>query len=68
MSLTKVASSNINAIGWEAGTLTVQFNNGGVYAYLDVPEVVFAQMLVAKSVGQYFAREVKASYEWKKVR
>ncbi len=65
----EVKSSNIAAIAYikEAKQLMVQFNNGNVYAYSDVPEEVFDGFLDASSKGRYFAEHIKGKYEYEKV-
>ena len=60
-----VASSNIAEIGYdpERRELRVLFTNGGLYRYLDVPEVEFNKLKSATSVGRYFANSIKNVYE-----
>ncbi|MFO7190295.1 MAG: KTSC domain-containing protein [Pseudomonadota bacterium] len=60
--MTPVASSNIAAVGYQNGTLAVQFTNGRLYHYSDVPPEVYAEMLAASSVGKYFASNVRGKY------
>ena len=51
-----IESSNIAAVGYDedAGTLHVQFRNGGHYAYPDAGKEHFNSMLKADSAGGYF--------------
>lgn len=49
------------------GTLTVTFNNGGTYAYLEVPKEVFSDLIAAESAGKFFLANVKNKYECEKV-
>lgn len=44
--------------------LVVEFKNGGVYNYFDVPENVFKGMEAAGSRGQYLAQQVKGTYRY----
>lgn len=44
--------------------LIVEFKNGGVYNYFDVPEIVFKEMEAAGSRGQYLAQQVKGTYRY----
>ncbi|WP_013335106.1 KTSC domain-containing protein [Gloeothece verrucosa] len=62
-------SSNIEAIGYESSlrVLQVEFKNGSIYRYFDVPFVKFAQLIKSDSVGQYFNREIKSDYRYEKV-
>lgn len=48
-----VSSSNVASIGWEDGTLEVEFRSGAVYRYDDVPEQDFVDLLRAPSIGRY---------------
>jgi len=71
----KVKSSNIESIGYEVldfakllGTLEVEFKGGGVYRYLEVPESMYEDMLVAESVGKFFSTHTKkGGYKFEKV-
>lgn len=40
--------------------LTVRFQNGAVYLYSDVPELVIKKWAGAKSVGKYFNKNIKS--------
>lgn len=57
-------SSNIARFGYENQILTVEFLNGGTYNYYDVPEMVFEQMKVAPSKGQFLAQSIKGVYRY----
>lgn len=59
-----VDSTNIEAIGYDAGTmeLHVQFRNGRTYVYFDVDEWRFSEMLNAESKGSFLNREIKPNY------
>lgn len=61
-----VSSSNIAAIGYDPATMTleVEFLNGSVYQYLDVPEGEFMNLMGADSKGRYLNQFIKASYRY----
>lgn len=59
MDRTPVASSNIASVGWESGTLEVEFLNGYVYSYVGVPEGVAREIRTAVSPGKAFNNLVK---------
>ena len=40
MNMISVSSSNLDAVGYEKGTLYVRFKNGSLYSYSGVPEYV----------------------------
>ena len=69
-----VSSSNVVSVGWEAdpdengqpsltGTLEVEFKNGRVYGYLEVPEQVYENLIGASSVGRFLQQNVIGSYD-----
>ena len=60
----KVDSSSISSIGYNMGTavLEVQFMNGKVYQYMNVPATEWFKMMKAESQGQYFYRNIKNKY------
>ena len=63
-----VDSSNIEAIGYDEGTLElhVQFLSGGYYIYRDVPRQIFDDLMSAPSKGSFLNREVKGVYQFTK--
>lgn len=64
-----VTSSNIASIGYDEAsqTLEIEFLNGGVYQYFDVPKRVYEDMMSAGSHGQYLAQDIKGAYRYSKV-
>ena len=74
MDRTPVVSSNIKSIGYseEDNVLEVEFINGSVYQYEDVPEEIYTELMEASesggSVGKLFNRLVKqAEYSYRRV-
>ena len=63
-----VDSTLIFSIGYIPEILAVEFRDGGLYEYLDVPEEIFHELTVAKSVGAYFVRNIKDRYQYRKIR
>jgi hypothetical protein len=61
MEMIPVASSNIAAVGYDPETseMDVQFLNGSVYRYFNVPESYFHDMLGASSKGSYHHHYIK---------
>ncbi len=59
-------SSNLTRFGYESTTqvLTVEFQNGGIYDYFDIPEDVHEQMKAASSKGQFLAKVIKSHYRY----
>ena len=63
---TPVDSSNVAEIGYDLSTQTleVQFKDGNVYQYFDVPQNVYDSLLSANSKGQFLNREIKVNYRY----
>jgi len=66
----KVSSSNINSIGYDtiSQTLEIEFHNGDIYQYYNVPENVFQSLMSASSHGSFFHHNIKNNYRWRKIR
>ncbi|CCH49338.1 KTSC domain-containing protein [Pseudodesulfovibrio piezophilus] len=69
MEMENVESSNLAAVGYDedSSTMQVEFNNGSIYQYFDVPEHVFEELRDADSVGRYFNANVKGVYRYSRV-
>lgn len=69
MKMTHVDSSNVEAVGYDedSSTLQVEFKNGATYQYFDVPENIFFGLRDADSVGGYLAARIKGAYRYSKV-
>lgn len=64
-----VESTSLAAVGYDPANLVleVQFKNGGVYRYFNVPYVVVEQLMSAGSIGRYFATQVKPRFRGRRV-
>lgn len=62
-----VTSSSVGAIGYDAGTLQVEFKNGGDYIYFGVPQVKFEKLKEAQSVGRAYHDLIRGKYECQKL-
>ena len=47
--------------------LEVEFLNGGIYQYKDVPKDIWEGMKIADSVGSYLHQHIKGNYRYEKV-
>lgn len=78
ITMQKVESSNVEAIGWRAdekfagsikegeadtGTLRVLFKGGSAYDYMSVTRELFENLMTAKSIGSYIHRYIKPDYK-----
>lgn len=52
----------IRSFGFENSTLEIEFNNGAVWQYFDVPESVYYEMKSAGSCGKFFHANIKDQY------
>lgn len=66
--LTPVESSMIKSVGYntETCTMLVEFNQGQIYSYTDVPPEVHQGLLAAKSLGKYFWKHIRGEYTYAK--
>lgn len=69
MNRTSVSSSNVASVGYDPNTLTleVEFKDGSVYQYFDVPETVYQELRRASSVGQFMHANIRNNYRYTKV-
>lgn len=64
-----VSSSNIASIGYDpsAQVLEVEFNDGAVYQYMNVPQVVHDGIMAAASHGSYLNAHIKGQYPYQRL-
>ena len=64
-----LASSNMSRVRWDPGTsvMEIEFQNGRVYQYFDVPEAVFTGLRTAGSAGTYFNENIKGAFRYARV-
>jgi len=69
MERTKVESSNIASIGYDqnATTLEIEFHNGSVYQYFEVPLEVYQNFIQAESKALFFSERIKGYFSYAKV-
>jgi uncharacterized protein len=67
MQRTPVQSSNVQSIGYENGVLEIQFHNGGIYQYFDVPAQIHQALMAASSKGKFFAQNIRGAYRYARV-
>lgn len=58
-------SSNLTGCEYDqpSHTLTITFQNGGEYAYRNVPESVYENLQSAPSPGSYFAASIRGKFQ-----
>lgn len=60
----KVNSSNVDAIGYEDGVLSVLFLSGKMYHYLNVEEEHYLTILETESIGRYLNAHIYKNYNF----
>lgn len=57
----KIVSSNINSIGYDEDTKTleVEFFNQKVYQYSPITQEGYSLLMNAESIGSFFAKNIK---------
>lgn len=61
-----VVSSNLRSVGYDEAThtLEIEFQNGRVYRYIEVPREVYEGLMGADSLGRYFNEYVRDAYPY----
>lgn len=64
-----VISSNIASIGYNkvSQTLEIEFLNGSLYEYYDIPDNIYDELMSADSQGKYLAQKIKKIYKYKQI-
>jgi hypothetical protein len=64
-----VDSSTVLSVGYEptSGTLEVEFKNGGIYQYYNVPEPIYQSLMTSDSKGKFLHVYIKPAYSCSRV-
>jgi hypothetical protein len=62
-----VASSNVKSLGYDNGTLHVEFKSGAVHAYYKVPADAFEALVDAPSIGKHYAAYIRGQFRSEKL-
>jgi hypothetical protein len=62
-----VNSSSVRSVGWSDGTLELEYVNGSIYQYVDVPQTTFAALLASPSIGAYVNTDIKPYYDYREI-
>lgn len=63
-----VVSSALRSVGYDDGTLDVEFVSGAVYRYFNVPEQVHKQLMRADSHGEFFNAHIRDRFRYEQIR
>lgn len=64
-----VSSSNIASVGYDesSGVLEVEFLNGAVYEYFDVPAQLYADFRAAASLGAFLNSQIRNRFRYQRI-
>jgi hypothetical protein len=64
-----VESSSLQSVGYDAEneTLEIEFRNGRVYQFYEVPGHVYEDLMAAGSHGKYFAQNIKNRFRYSRL-
>lgn len=64
-----VASTTLLSVGYDPATRTleVEFRKGGTYQYFDVPEFIARGLMLSRSKGTFFNRNIEDRYRYRQV-
>lgn len=67
--INEVQSSNIKRTEYDTETkhMIVEFNNGLVYMYEDIPHNVYTQFRMSESQGKFFSSQISKNYKYSKL-
>jgi hypothetical protein len=71
MNRVPVSSSNLASVGYaaESKTLEIEFQNGSIYQYFNVPKNIYSGLMSAASHGSYFDAYIKkGGFAYKQVK
>jgi hypothetical protein len=64
-----LSSSNILSAGYEPTTLTleVEFTNGHIYQYFDVPQHIYDALIETESPGHFLNSAIKGMFRYSRL-
>lgn len=69
MYMVSVSSNRLDSVGYDERLklLQIQFVNGSMYEYYDVPKSVYIGLITASSAGEYFHEYVEGTYHYSRI-
>ena len=69
MRMIPIDSTAISGVGYDSGQhiLRLQYVNGRIYDYFELPSKIYEQLLKADSAGEFVNLEVKPNYDCSEV-
>lgn len=70
MEMISVSSSNLLKVGYDSisAVLQIEFKDGSVYEYYDVPQYEYDGLMSAESLGRYAHQNIYKKYRQNKIR
>lgn len=67
--INEIKSSNLAKTIYDTETksLIVEFNNGTMYEYENVPHQIYTRLRMSESQGKFFNAEISKKYKYKKL-
>jgi hypothetical protein len=67
---TQVVSSNVASVGYSRSlhVLEIEFVRGAIYRFLNVPAIVYRELLASDSKGHFIAERLRGKYEFVRIR
>lgn len=64
-----VASSNLVSMGYDpdSETLEIEFRNGTIYQYYNIPQALYEQFVTANSMGSFLNTHIRNAYPYSRV-
>ena len=54
----------MRTVGYRKGTLEIEFPDGDVYRYFDVPPLLYLQFIRAESMGAFFNERIRDRFQF----
>jgi hypothetical protein len=63
------SSTDLISVGYDekTGTLEIQFNNGFIYQYYQVPQAIYISLMKSKTLGIYFYSVIHNAFQFREV-
>ncbi len=70
MDRTPIISSNLKSVGYDVNTKTleIEFQNGSVYQYYEVPLNIYEELMKAPSHGKFFHAHIRNVYRYRRIK
>ena len=62
-------STNVASAGYDDATCTleIEFHNGGIYQYFDVPRSIYDELVGAGSPGRFLHQQIRGVFRYARI-